>query len=125
MTLSETGNGYYTSAYNVYNILLILSSYSMPVAISKMISARLAKGEWARIAAVFLKTGLFVQLLPVDWQRLCCGLVLIFCRIDQNTIFQLCFKKRWRPPLDPWRIWEFKGYFQGTGTMIPTAIPRF
>ncbi|MFQ9703825.1 MAG: hypothetical protein ACLR0U_20230 [Enterocloster clostridioformis] len=38
-------NGYYTSAFNVYNILLILSSYSMPVAVSKMISARLARGE--------------------------------------------------------------------------------
>ena len=41
--IGKQGNGYYTSAYNVYNILLILSSYSMPVAISKMISARLAK----------------------------------------------------------------------------------
>ena len=40
--IGKQGNGYYTSAYNVYNILLILSSYSMPVAISKMISARLA-----------------------------------------------------------------------------------
>ena len=31
--IGKQGNGYYTSAYNVYNILLILSSYSMPVAI--------------------------------------------------------------------------------------------
>ena len=29
--IGKQGNGYYTSAYNVYNILLILSSYSMPV----------------------------------------------------------------------------------------------
>ena len=28
--IGKQGNGYYTSAYNVYNILLILSSYSMP-----------------------------------------------------------------------------------------------
>lgn len=44
--IGKQGNGYYTSAYNVYNILLILSSYSMPVAVSKMISSRLARGEY-------------------------------------------------------------------------------
>ena len=43
--IGKQGNGYYTSAFTVYNILLILSSYSMPVAVSKMISARLARGE--------------------------------------------------------------------------------
>ena len=55
--IGKQGNGYYTSAYNVYNILLILSSYSMPVAISKMISARLAKGEYENCRRI-LKAGL-------------------------------------------------------------------
>lgn len=50
--IGKQGNGYYTSAFNVYNILLILSSYSMPVAVSKMISARLARGS-TEIAAAF------------------------------------------------------------------------
>ena len=56
--IGKQGNGYYTSAYNVYNILLILSSYSMPVAISKMISARIAKGEYENCRRI-LKAGLF------------------------------------------------------------------
>ena len=46
--IGKQGNGYYTSAFNVYNILLILSSYSMPVAVSKMISARRGKGGEAQ-----------------------------------------------------------------------------
>ena len=55
--IGKQGNGYYTSAYNVYNILLILSSYSMPVAISKMISSRLARGEYENCRRI-LKAGL-------------------------------------------------------------------
>ena len=55
--IGKQGNGYYTSAYNVYNILLILSSYSMPVAISKMISSRLARGEYENCRRI-LRAGL-------------------------------------------------------------------
>jgi len=35
--IGDEGNGYYTSAYNIYTIILLLSSYSIPSAISKII----------------------------------------------------------------------------------------
>ncbi len=43
--IGDEGNGYYSAAYNIYSIMLILSSYSLPVAVSKMVSARLARGS--------------------------------------------------------------------------------
>ena len=55
-------NGYYKSAFNVYNILLILSSYSMPVAVSKMISARLAKNTELQPCTTYLKKRLLFML---------------------------------------------------------------
>ena len=36
------GNGYYSSAINIYTIILLVSSYSIPSAISKVIAQRLA-----------------------------------------------------------------------------------
>jgi len=45
-TIGEEGNGYYAAAYNVYAIMLLLSSYSLPLAVSKMVSARMATGEY-------------------------------------------------------------------------------
>ena len=39
------GYGYYGYAYNVYNILLLISGYSIPVAVSKLMSERLAKSS--------------------------------------------------------------------------------
>ena len=41
--LGEEGNGYYAAAFNIYNILLILSSYGMPIAVSKLLAGLLAK----------------------------------------------------------------------------------
>ena len=38
--LGGDGNGYYSTAYEIYNIGLILSSYSLPLAVSKLIAAR-------------------------------------------------------------------------------------
>ena len=37
MILDE-GNGYYSTAYNIYALVLLISSYSIPTAISKLIS---------------------------------------------------------------------------------------
>ena len=38
--IGSEGNGYYSNAFSVYNILLLLSSYSLPLAVSRMISVR-------------------------------------------------------------------------------------
>ena len=37
--IGSEGNGIYGTAFNVYNIALLLSSYSLPLAVSKMVSA--------------------------------------------------------------------------------------
>ena len=50
--IGTEGNGYYTSAYSIYNILLILSSYSLPTAISKVISVRLARERYEDVKNV-------------------------------------------------------------------------
>ena len=44
--LGEEGNGIYSVAFGIYNVVLTLSSYSLPLVISKLISARLAKNEY-------------------------------------------------------------------------------
>ena len=44
--IGDEGMGYYGTAFNVYNIALLLSSYSLPLAVSKMVSARLAGKQY-------------------------------------------------------------------------------
>ena len=40
------GNGYYTAGYNIYTLLLAISSVGIPNAISKMTSAKNAVGDY-------------------------------------------------------------------------------
>ena len=41
--LGDEGNGFYGYAYQVYAIALMISSFSLPTAVSKLVSVRLAK----------------------------------------------------------------------------------
>ena len=51
--IGDEGNGYYSSAYNIYAIILLVSSYSIPSAISKVISQRLALKEYRNAHRIF------------------------------------------------------------------------
>lgn len=44
--IGDEGNTCYSNAYEFYNIMLLLSSYSLPVAISKLVSAKASLGQW-------------------------------------------------------------------------------
>ena len=41
--IGDEGNGYYGTAYNIYTIILMVSSYSVPSAISKLMAQKLAE----------------------------------------------------------------------------------
>ena len=60
--VGSEGMGYYSTAYEVYNIALLVSTYSIPVAISKIISALSAQGRFADGKRVF-KVGLLFSSL--------------------------------------------------------------
>ena len=51
MILDE-GNGYYSTAYNIYALVLLISSYSIPTAISKLISEKIALHEYKNIKRI-------------------------------------------------------------------------
>ena len=44
--LGEEGNGIYAVAFDIYDIVLIVSSYSLPLALSKIISTQNIKREY-------------------------------------------------------------------------------
>ena len=52
--IGNLGLGYYQSAYNYYTIILLISSYSIPSAISKVIAQKLALREYRNAHRVFL-----------------------------------------------------------------------
>ena len=123
--IGDEGMGYYSTAFNVYNIMLILSSYSLPLAVSKMVSARMAKGQY-RNAVRVLKAALVYATVVGG---IACFITWNFADYFATTAFNTPFCVYALKTLAP-TIWimaylgVLRGFFQGHGTMIPTAISQ-
>lgn len=51
--IGSDGNGIYGAAYNVYNIMLVLSAYGLPMAVSKLVSAKFIAKQFKNAASIF------------------------------------------------------------------------
>lgn len=67
--LGDVGISYYACAFDVYNVILIISSYSLPQAVSKTVSAKAAKGRYRSVYQV-LKVHFFLPWYRELWHRL-------------------------------------------------------
>ena len=52
--LGNEGIGYYGYAFEIYNFCFIISSYGMPMAVSKLVSERTAKKEYTNSLKLLL-----------------------------------------------------------------------
>ncbi|MBO6111453.1 MAG: polysaccharide biosynthesis protein [Lachnospiraceae bacterium] len=122
--IGDKGNGYYSSAYYIYNIMLLISSYSLPLAISKVVSARLSKNQYKNAAKVF-KGGLLFALFTGG---IVCTAVFFFADAFAGFLHEplsAIALRIFAPTLLVVAIMGvFRGYFQGMGTMVPTAVSQ-
>ena len=122
--IGDEGIGYYNTAYEIYNIGLILSSYSLPLAISKLIAARRVHGKNQDVQRVF-KAGLLFGLVAG-------GLMTLFFTVwrglDHGSYLQ---QPQQRPSTKGYGthhsgllpLWAWcAAISQGLGNMVPTSI---
>ncbi len=115
------GNGYYSSAINIYTIILLVSSYSIPSAISKVIAQRLAYKEYRNAQRVFQCALIYVVIVGgiaslltffgapflVDIEN-----AVPVLRVFAPTIFFSGL------------LGVLRGYFQAHGSMVHTSISQ-
>lgn len=123
--IGDEGVGYYSTAYNVYAIMLLLSSYSLPLAVSKMISARLTKGEYINAGRILKVALLYATIVGFSG----CMIVIYGSEWLANQVFHMPLSQYAMLTLAP-TIWVMaylgvlRGYFQGKSTMVPTAVSQ-
>lgn len=122
--MGEEGNGLYSIAFGIYNVALTISSYSLPLAVSKMVSAKIAKEEYRNMRRVVVNAFIYA---------LVAGLIIMLgLYLGAGAIEGLYNKQGLARPL---RILApttfvvailgvFRGYFQGHGDMVPTSISQ-
>lgn len=58
--IGSQGMGYYSTAYNVYALILLVSSYSIPTAISKLLSEKLAVNQYNNVKKILLCSFIYI-----------------------------------------------------------------
>jgi O-antigen/teichoic acid export membrane protein len=114
----------YMQVYPLYTTLLILATAGFPIAISKIVSERLAVGDALgarkafRVASISLMVlGLFFFLL------LYAGAPLVSRFMGDEHLTQPLRAVAWSLPLVP-MVAILRGYFQGQQNMIPTGVSQ-
>lgn len=122
--LGEEGVTYYGAAYDVYSLFLLISSMSMPIAVSKIVSAKVAKGEIKNAYRAFsgaLTIGIIIGLAVFSIMFFGAEAFANLCRYPSASYAI----KVLAPVLFIMSVLGvLRGFFQGMGTMIPTAISQ-
>ena len=116
-----TAMGYFSSAYNIYNLLLSIATAGLPIGISVMISRSLATGKLRDISRImkiaalsFVSAGAVLSVLGMVFARQ----IAVF--MNSEDAYYAVF---WLMPavFCISVVSLFKGFFQGFGNMAPTA----
>ena len=123
--VGSEGMGYYGVAFSIYTIALMLTSYSLPLAVSKLVSARVAVGQYKNAYKVFRCAMMFAVVAG--------GAValIIFLGADfiASTVMQMDMSVYALRVLAPCIfvvavLGVMRGFFQGNGSMMPTALSQ-
>ncbi len=121
----NTGLGYYSTGYQIYSLLLALSSIGIPSVVSKMVSERIAIGDNKGAQRIFkISMTFFVSL------GLAFSLLLFFAAEPIATlVFNVPDVKYVMQVLAPAIVFVaasavFRGYFAGQNDMKPTSASQ-
>lgn len=123
--IGKRGNDFYGTAFEIYNIILIISSYSIPLAVSKLVAARVAKKE-TRNAFRVLKGALVFAVISGGT-----GAIVLWFGADffTGTILRTPMSSIALRVLSPVVfivaiVGVLRGFFQGLHSMVPSAISQ-
>ena len=124
MAIGAEGYSYFTTAYDIYSVMLLVSTAGLPVAVSRMVSQASTLGHTNRLKKVF-RTSL-----------------TIFAILGAVSSVVMIFGAKWLANLmnqpDAWisiaclgpcgllicLMSAYRGYFNGQGNMTPTSVTQ-
>lgn len=123
--LGPVGNSYYSAAYEVYSMMLLISSFSLPLAVSKLVSARMARGQIRAAYKIFKCTMVFALIVGTIGGLLIFFGAGFFSEVLVNTPESKLALQVLAPTILIVALMGcMRGYFQGLGSMMPTAVSQ-
>lgn len=122
--LGEQGTADFNNAYNIYAVLLTISTAGLPVALSKMVSEANALGQRNQVDKIF-KTALAVFLILGTASFLIMSIFADQLAAMMHDSFAAPGIRMLAPAvICVGCLSAFRGYFQGHGNMTPTAVSQ-
>lgn len=118
--LGDEGNGYYGTAYAIYTIILLVSSYSIPSAISKVIAQRLEFKQYRNAHRIFKCALLYVVVVGGAASLLTFFGAGIFVEPNSVPVLQVFAPTIFFSGL----LGVLRGYFQAHRTMLQTSVSQ-
>lgn len=121
LIIGDEGFGYYDSAYAAYSIVLLISSYSIPSAVSKLMAQKLARREYRNAYRIFKCTLIYVVAV---------GLVAsLFVFFGAGLLVKMDSAILPLKILAPTIFFSgilgaFRGFFQAQRSMVQTSISQ-
>lgn len=114
----------YMQVYPLYTTLLILATAGFPIAISKIVSERIAVGDAIGARRAFRVASIALVVLGIFFFLLLYGGAPVIARMmgDEHLITPLR-AVAWSLPLVP-MVAILRGYFQGHQNMMPTGVSQ-
>lgn len=119
------GMGYYNVAFSIYTIALMLTSYSLPLAVSKQVSARVAVGQYRNAYKVFR----CAMTIAVAASGVTSLVIFFGAEFIAGTLMAMDMSVYALRVLAPCifvvaLLGVIRGFFQGNGSMMPTAFSQ-
>lgn len=118
--IGDEGNGYYSAAYTIYTIILLVSTNGIPSAVSKIVAGKLAKKEYKNAHKIFM--GAFWYVIVAG------GLASIACFLFADKIAgesSAMVLRVFTPTIFlSGLLGVFRGYFQAHGSMLQTSFSQ-
>ncbi|GAA0263740.1 polysaccharide biosynthesis protein [Muricomes sp. OA1] len=123
--LGDEGMGFYGYAFEVYALALLLSSLSLPTVVSKLVSARMAMRQRRNAFRVFVCSLVFSIVIGAVFALIIFfGADLISSHIMESPLSAYALKVLAPGLFIVSVLGVLRGYFQGLGTMVPTAVSQ-
>lgn len=118
--IGDEGNGYYSYAYNIYTNILLISSYSIPSAISKVMAQKLAYKEYRNAHRIFRCAILYVVVIGGLASAFAYFAAPILVVSNAVAVLRVFVPTIFLSGL----LGVLRGYFQAHRTMLQTSLSQ-
>ena len=122
--LDKEGMAHFYAAYNIYNLLLVLSTAGLPLALSRLVSRAAAQGRLNAQRRIFRTALALLAVIGAVCSAVMCLFPQVLSGLLHDSLAAPAIRVLGPAVLFVCLTSAIRGYTQGLGDMTPTAVSQ-